>query len=122
MKKFNLNIKLTAFLVSLFVSLIIVILGNGSKVCLCIGFILLGISLALFVLFNDERTNKIVQELTEEIDRISQDETMEEDAKIFMKGQLYLTINKLNKRKRKTQIVFYSCGVALIILAIVSVF
>lgn len=122
MKKFKINFKLTAFLVSLFLSLIIVILGNKFKVCLCIGFILLGISLALFVLFNDERTTKIVQELTEEIDKISQDETMEEDTKMFMKGQLYLTINKLNKRKSKTRIIFYSCSVALVILAIVSVF
>ena len=122
MKKFKINFKLTAFLVSLFLSIFIVVLGNKFAPCVCIGFILLGVSLALFVLFNDERTTKIVQELTEEINKISEDETMDEDTKMFMKGQLYLTINKLNRRKSKTRIIFYSCGVALIILAIVSVF
>ena len=73
-KKFNL--KLTAFLVSLFISLMIIILGNKNPYCLSFGFVFMSVSMVLYVLYNNEKTTKTILELDNAIDEL--DETEEE--------------------------------------------
>ena len=126
--KFKFNFKLTAFLVSLFLSLIILILGNENKYCLCFGFILLGLSAALFVLFNNDKTVQTIQEIDKEIEELDEEfaefegnEEIQEE-RTYVLQQLYLRQNRLIKRKRKVAITFYLCAGLLILLGIVGIF
>lgn len=135
MKKFQFNFKLTAFLVSLFVSLILVIVGSGNKYCLSFGFILMGLSLSLFVWYNNEKTQKTLESLEADIDYVEQydenesvneeheDLTFEnEEERIYVLKQLYVRQNKLRKQKRKSIILFNLCGFVLVILGFVGLF
>lgn len=127
--KFKFNFKLTAFLVSLFLSLIVLILGNKNPYCLSFGFIFLGISAVLFVFYTNEKTQQYIAEVDKEIDKYDQefDKLNEDNEEIQMERayvmqQLYLSQNKLMKRKRKITIVFYLCAALLIVLGIVGIF
>ena len=135
MKKFQFNFKLTAFLVSLFVSLILVIVGSGNKYCLSFGFILMGLSLSLFIWYNNEKTQKTLESLEADIDYVEQydeneivdeeheDLTFEnEEERIYVLKQLYVRQNKLRKQKRKSIILFNLCGFVLVILGFVGLF
>ena len=126
--KFKFDFKLTAFLVSLFLSLIVLILGNKNDYCLSFGFILLGISAVLFVFYTNSKTQQDIQEIDKEIEKYDEeydlfeesDELIEERA--YVMQQLYLSQNKLMKRKRKVSITFYLCAALLIILGIIGLF
>jgi hypothetical protein len=130
-KKFN--FKLTALLVSLFLSLIIIILGNKNKYCLSFGFILLGFCAAFFVNYNNEKTDKQIQEIDRELDEldlsdgIDIDEDGEEDVitdeeKAYILQQLCLQQSNLTKRKKKVSITFYLCAAMLVLLGILGIF
>ena len=93
MKK-RFNLKLTMFLVSLFVSLLILVLGNKNIYCLSFGLILLGVSLGLFIYYAIGETDIAVKQIEEDIDEI--DAKTEEDG--FMLQDLYTIQRKLNKK------------------------
>ncbi len=138
MKKFQFNFKLTAFLVSLFVSLILVIVGSGNKYCLSFGFMILGASLSLFVWYNNEKIQKELETLEEDIDSVEQidfDETKQNEEeqhedydfqnieeKVYVLKQLYVRQKMLRKNKRKSIILFNLCGLVLIVLGFISLF
>ena len=138
MRKFKFNIKLTAFLVSLFLSLILVIVGSNNKYCLSFGFILMGLSLSLFVWYNNEKTQKMLELLEEDIDAVEQyeideDEEMQieteedmlfksEEERIYVLKQLYVRQSKLKKQKNKFIVLFNLCGFVLIILGFIGLF
>lgn len=116
------NIKLTAFLVSLFISLIIVILGSKFVYCLSFGFILMGLSLVFFVLYNDEKTANSNIEIEEAIDELAEDETIEESEKVYMLQQYYSSQRKLLKRKKRVAITFYLCAAMLVVVGFFGFF
>ena len=126
--KFKFNFKLTAFLVSLFLSLIVLILGNKNQYYLSFGFVLLGISAILFVFYTNEKTQQAIEEVDREIEKYDEEfdefEETEEllDERAYVMQQLYLSQNKLMKRKRKVTITFYLCAALLILLGIVGIF
>ena len=137
MKKFQFNFKLTAFLVSLFVSLLLVILGSQNKYCLSFGFVMLGASLMLFVWYNNEKMQKSLEDLEKDIDHVEnldsgetldEEETEEElfleneEEKVYVLKQLYIRQKKLRKKKKQSMILFNICGVALIVLGFVALF
>jgi len=130
--KFKFNFKLTAFLVSLFLSLLLVILGSKNKYCLSFGFMLMGASLTLFVWYNNEKMQTEIENLNNEIDEIEANydalaeetdfnESVEEE-RVYVLKQMYIRQNKLEKNKKKSIILFNLCGFALIILGFVGMF
>ena len=145
MKKFKFNFKLTAFLVSLFIGLLLVILAGNNKYCLSFGFILMGLSLSLFVWYDNEKLQKTLNELEEEIDEIQQlemeeldesfeiesendeelDEDFDYDAEIeraYVLKQLYARQKSIRKKKQSSVILFNICGIALVILGLFGMF
>lgn len=119
-KKFN--IKLTAFLVSLFVSLLIVVLGNKNQYCLCFGFILMAVSMVLYVLYNNDKTEKALEEINDEIDELTENEQDESDEEIYVLQQLYIRQGKLLKRKKSIAGTFYLFSGLLVVLAVFGIF
>lgn len=119
------NFKLTIFLVSLFLGLLLTILGGKSYYCLSFGLIMLGISLALFVWYNDEQTTKNLGEIEQEIDEITsvdiEDEELEKE-RIYILGQLLTAQKKLIKKKKSVLITFSLCGFALVVLGFINLF
>ena len=127
--KFKFNLKLTAFLVSLFLSLLLVILGSGNKYCLSFGFMLMGASLMLFVFYNNNKTENEIVNIEKDIDELEDyynqldddDLDIEEEVSYALK-QLYSRRKKLIKHKKKSVLVFNLCGFSLIILGIIGLF
>ena len=121
MKK-NFSIKLTAFLVSLFISLILVIVGNKNQYCLSFGFMLMGVSVALYVLYNDEKTVQTLADIDQKIAEIKHDESMDEDDADFSMQELMLVQTKLLKRKKKIAFIFYLFAALLVVLGFYAMF
>lgn len=120
--KFKFNLKLTLFLVSLFVSLLLVILGSKNKYCLCFGFILMGVSLVLFTLYHNEKVSKELINTNETLNEVENDEELTEDEQVYVMEQLFIRQKNLIKKKRSVIITFDLCGFAIAILGIISVF
>lgn len=120
--KFKLNSKLIIALMSLFASLIFVILGSKNKYCLSFGFIFLGCSLELFLFYLNEKYQKELTELAEEIDSVDICEDVDEMEKAYILQQHYIRQKRLTKKKRRTNIVFSICGVAIVLLGILNLF
>ena len=110
---------------SLFLGLLLTILGSKSSYCLSFGLIVLGISLALFVWYNDEQTTKSLSEIEQEIDEITsvdiEDEELEKE-RIYVLGQLLIVQKKLIKKKKSVLITFTLCGFALVVLGFINMF
>ena len=127
--KFKFNLKLTAFLVSLFLSLLLVILGSKNQYCLAFGFILMGISFGFFIWFNNEKIEIALQDTENQIDVLEDEENeyeelmgLSDNEREYMAQQLYFAQIKLQKKKKSTSIMFSICGVALIILGFIAMF
>ena len=137
--KFKFNFKLTAFLVSLFIGLLLVILGSYNKYCLSFGFIILGCSVELFIRFQNEKITTSLAELEQQIDELEQDYDDESDydeendyddiekenlmnEQVFVLQQLYHRQKKLIKQRKSTNISFRICSVLLICLGIFGMF
>ena len=97
--KIKLNSKLTLSLVSLFISLILVIVGNKNNICLSFGFMLMGASLALYAMHQTDKINDALVEISNEIEEAGNDE--------FAIKQLYKESSFLNKKRRRLNFVFY---------------
>ena len=127
--KFKFNLKLTAFMVSLFISLLLVILGSNNLYCLSFGFIVMGASLFLFVWYMNEKIENALIEVNKAIDEITNYEDFEEDEtdaeiaeEAYVLQQLYVRQKQLIKKKRSVKTVFTLCGGALILLAFLNLF
>ena len=127
--KIKFNLKLTAFLVSLFISLLLVILGSKNTLCLSFGFMLMGVSLAGFIWYMNEKIDNELIELNQAIDELTSDENLNEEEsdeeieeQTYILQQLYLRQKQLIKKKRKVKIVFGICGGALALLGFVNLF
>ena len=120
--KFKFNLKLTAFLVSLFISLLLVILGSNNKYCLSFGFILMGVSLAMFIWYNNEKVSKELTKVNAEIDELEIDEELNDEERVYILQQLYIRQKKLSKKKKSTLILFSICGCAIVVLGVIGLF
>jgi len=108
MKK-NFNYKLTISLVSLFISLLLIILGNKNNYCLSFGFILMGVAIAFYALFKTEKLDSALIEVNNDIQNASNEDT-------FVLQQLAKEQRKLIKMKKRLGFVFYSCATLLVIV------
>lgn len=122
MKKFKFNFKLTAFLVSLFLSLLLMILGSENKYCLSFGFMVLGASLELFLWYNSEKMQNYLNELNQEIDEVETTEELSDEDKAYILQQLYVAKKKIEKKSRSSNIAFAICGGVLIIAGFIALF
>ena len=114
MKK-NFNLKLTAFLVSLFIALILIIAGNKNKYCLSFGFMLLSLSIVLYIMYKTEMLDKAIIEVSNEMDET-------EPEKIFELQQLIKEKKKLTSQRNRLNVVFYSSAALLFVIAIAFMF
>lgn len=108
------NLKLTLSLVSLFISLILVIVGNKNKYCLSFGFILMGIAIALYAMYQTDRINKALIDVNNEIEESANNE--------FTVKQLYKEVAFLNKKRRRLNFVFYLCASLLVLVGFTFAF
>lgn len=107
MKNFKINYKLTISLVSLFISLLLIILGNKNKYCLSFGFILMGVSVGFYTLYKGEKFDEAIVEVYNDIE-----ETEEQNE--FELKQLSKELKKLTKQKKRFNFMFYFSAVLLI--------
>lgn len=129
--KFKFNFKLTIFLVSLFVGLLLLILGNANKYCLSFGFIVSGLSLELFVWYYLEKLEQYSNDINTQIDEIEAEEIefddeeleeLKEEETVYALKQLYIAQKKIKKKKRSVKILFTLCGALLAIIGVVGMF
>lgn len=118
--KFKLNFKLTSFLVSLFIGILLTILGNKSKYCLSFGFIIIGLSLVVFVLYVKEKMNDLIAKNEEKLTEFDDEEL--DDETVFIKKELYMQQHHLNKKKKSVNLVFCACATLLIVVGIINLF
>ena len=108
-------------------------LGSGNKYCLSFGFIVIGASLMLFISYNNEKLQKCLNEIAEEIDEIDyfslkpdQDEEEfdieKEEEKSYVVRELAKAQTKLKKRKRRSAFMFGLCSIGLIFLGFIGLF
>lgn len=83
---------------------------------------LLGLSIAIFVLYNDEKTAQTIVEIDEQIAELDNNETEDEDDQAFMLQELYVRQAKLLKHKKKVSVVFYLCAAMFVLLGFVAIF
>lgn len=119
MKK-NFNLKLTAFLVSLFIGLVLVVLGSKFNVCLAIGLILLSLSLPIYVLYDKEKIESTLIEVSAQIEELSDVSLADNPDVVYALRELYTLESKLVKRKRKIATTFYLCAALLFIAGFAS--
>ena len=81
---------------------------------------LLVLSIAIFVLYNDEKTAQTIVEIDEQIAELDNNET--EDDQAFMLQELYVRQAKLLKHKKKVSVVFYLCAAMFVLLGFVAIF
>ncbi len=105
-KKFD--VKLTILLVSLFVSLLILILFNQSKVGLFFGFFLLGLTLVGYGYYRVSLLNATIKKTDEELDEEDDDKLIDEVMK---------ELKQVKKLKRSTMVTFYLAGGLLVVFA-----
>ena len=120
MKKFNL--KLTAFLVSFFIGLLLLILGSKSNICLSFGFVVIGASLELFVTYSHDKTQRMLVEVNEKLEQVSEDEELTEEDRLYVLGQIGLQQKHLNKQQKRINLLFSITGVVLIVVGFVNMF
>ena len=120
MKKFNL--KLTAFLVSFFIGLLLLILGSKSKVCFSFGFVLIGSALMFFVLYSHERTQKMLIEVSEKLEQAYDDKELPEEERLYVLAELGLQQKRLNKQQKRINLLFSITGAVLIVAGFVNMF
>lgn len=116
------NIKLAVFLVGLFSSLIFLIVGSNNKYCLSFGFVLLGISLATYIVYNNDKTAKNIQELDLKIEEIDLDKDLDEDRKDYVVQELYKCRGQFAKQKKKTTICFGLGAFLFVIIGVLFLF
>ncbi len=104
------NFKLTLAAVSLFISLILLVLGNKTKVCLFLGLFLLGVTLIFFAHTRVQDMKLVERKTEEEIDE-------EENVDVDVLNETYKELSRLRRTKIKTRIVFYTAGALLIIFS-----
>lgn len=110
MKKFN--FKLTASVVSLFITFIFFVFGNAHKVCLFFGFMFLAAALVMFLQYILEKLNAAIYQAEEKLEEL--DATPEKEEYAINLDIKYTII----KKKRKAQILFYLCAGLLVITGI----
>ena len=70
MRKFKFNYKLTAFLVGLFISFLLIFLGGKFEICRPFGVMCLGLSLLCYPYYHSDNVKKTMQKLEKRVDQI----------------------------------------------------
>ena len=110
MKK-NFNYKLTISLVSLFIGLLLIILGNKNKYCLSFGFILMGAAIAFYAMQKTDKFNATIVEINNDIQQLDSEDT-------YTHQQLEKEKRKFVKQKQRLNFTFYLCAVLLVIVGV----
>lgn len=120
--KSKFNLKLTAFMVSLFISLLLVIVGSKNKYCLSFGFVLMGVALIFLACYMREKISNELKMVNEQIDEIDLDEEIELENKVYIEQQLYVRQKQLAKKHKSSLILFSISAFCLILLGLIGLF
>lgn len=97
MKK--LSLQLTISLVSLFISLILTILGNQNKYCLSFGFIFFAVAIVLFAVDRCIYTAKTIKQMKQDVEDYEIDDVtlfeMEAEIKTLKKQRTYVILGSV---------------------------
>ena len=125
--KFKFNLKLTVFLVSLFIGLLLLILGNKNIYCLSFGLIIVGLSFVVFVLYFNSKAKETYAEIEKQIEDIDNaEEELEEDEDndelFYYKNDLYTQKRKLLKKQKSLNIILYLGALAFVVVGFMGLF
>jgi len=84
----------------------------------------MGISLCLFVWYNNEKVVQTIDSINEQIDDIQNDKTeqeLDDQEKTYALSELFKRQHRIAKHSKKVRLVFYLCGVLLVLLGILSI-
>lgn len=109
MKKFKFNYKLTISLVSLFISLLLIILGSKNKYCLSFGFILMGVAIAFYAVYKTEMFDATIVEINNDIEETNPEDT-------FAITQLNKEKKRFISQRKRFNFVFYLCAFLLVVV------
>lgn len=118
MKKFKFNIKLTASLVSLFVAIVLIVIGTKNKYCLGVGLMLLGLGSFLYAWDKRDSNESLQNEANEELSKCNPDK--EEDKAIIT--ELHRIKKDIEKKTKRTTIVFTLFGIMMVVMGFISFF
>ena len=116
MKK-KINVKLTLFLVSLFIGLLL-ILGNKNKYCLSFGFIFAGISLVFYVLYKKQVLDQTLDAVYLEMEELD----LNNPENIHVLQELDRIRKKTIKQKRSVTILFNLAAFLMVAVGIIGFF
>lgn len=102
-------------MVSLFIGLLLVILGNKNAYCLSFGLIVLGFSIGFYAFIKIGSINEAINQLEAELQEVDLEN------KYLMK-EITKQQAKLKKQRTSLSIAFYACAVMLIVLGFVNMF
>lgn len=120
--KFKFNFKLTIFLVSLFIALMLIVLGRGNKFCQSFGLIFIGVALFIFAWYFNDVIYKSLVEVDKQIKDLEKDDELSEEETQYAYKQLYARQGLLYKKKKSVAILFSLTGGFIIVLSIVAMF
>ena len=109
MKNFKFNYKLTISLVSLFISLLLIILGNKNNYCLSFGFILMGVALGFYTFYKAEKFDSAIVEINNDIEETNLEDT-------FALNELNKEKKRFIKQRKRFNFVFYFSAFMLVIV------
>ena len=84
--------------------------------------VFLGVSLELFMIYLNDKYQKELVRIAQEIDEVEVSEEISEDQKVYVINQLYAIDKRLDKKRKKTNIVFSACGAIIILLGVLNLF
>ena len=109
------NLKLTLSLVSLFISLILIIVGNKNNYCLSFGFILMGAALVFYAINKAKSIDGLIIEVVNEMDEVPLEN-------VYLQQELAKEIKSLKKQKRNLNITFYLAAFLLVLVGFTFLF
>lgn len=114
MFKNKFNLKLTLCLVSLFIGVLLIVLGNQVKVCLSFGLIFLGVAVEFFALYKIETINKAIKAINVNM--------MDENFNFAYEKQYKKQRNKISHDKNFVAIVFTLTAILIAALGVINFF
>lgn len=84
--------------------------------------VFLGVSLELFMVYLNDKYQKEIVKIAQEIDEIEVSEEISEEEKVYIINQLYARDKRVDKKRKRTNIVFSACGAIIILLGVLNLF
>ncbi len=120
MKK-KVDFRLTISMVSLFIGILVVILGNGLSYCIAIGMILIAASCFVFSGYQSGKLTEQIDYIQTELDNFENDDSPYDPNTSYTRTELremMEAVRSLKRQRRKSRIIYNTFATVLVIVAI----